>query len=388
MNTFLLRLYAYCFFRELIAIYPFYAVMFVERGLDGSDISILFAVWSGIVILLEVPTGALADRYSRKSLLSLAQVVRAAGFACWLISPTFWGFLVGFLLWGACSAIGSGTFEALVYDELADRGESDTFVRVLGRTRSAASIGMIVSALSVTWLFDLGYTFLLVASVSVCLLTSLVILLLPAAPRAKTVAPDRYLTILRNGTACVSTNRLLLRLLIFAAIAFALPQSLDEYWPVFATEVGVPTSALGVLIAVISALQATGSAIAHRFSFLRLRSTFLVFAFCGLLLVAAGSTDSPVSLGPLLIFVLILSILNVLIDGRLQDAIPGDVRATVSSVKNLATELTGITIFLGMGAVVGDGAFAPGLVTFGVLATLIGLAYRVANLQMPAADPS
>ena len=47
---------------------PFYAVMFVDYGLSGLEVSLLFAVWSwsGTCIALEVPSGALADRFSRK----------------------------------------------------------------------------------------------------------------------------------------------------------------------------------------------------------------------------------------------------------------------------------------------------------------------------------
>lgn len=47
---------------------PFYADMFVDYGLSGLEVSLLFAVWSwsGTCIALEVPSGALADRFSRK----------------------------------------------------------------------------------------------------------------------------------------------------------------------------------------------------------------------------------------------------------------------------------------------------------------------------------
>ena len=66
MNSFLIRLYAFSFLDELMLIYPFYAVMFVDYGMSGLEVSILFATWSGTCVVLEVPSGALADRFSRK----------------------------------------------------------------------------------------------------------------------------------------------------------------------------------------------------------------------------------------------------------------------------------------------------------------------------------
>ena len=79
MRGFLVRLYAFTALQESMVIYPFYAVMFVDHGLTAPEISVLFAAWAGIVLLLEVPSGVLADRLSRRMILCAAQWIRAAG---------------------------------------------------------------------------------------------------------------------------------------------------------------------------------------------------------------------------------------------------------------------------------------------------------------------
>ena len=48
----------------------------------------------------------------------LAPLLTAAGFALWVLLPSYGAFAVGFVLWGAAAALGSGTLEALVYEEL------------------------------------------------------------------------------------------------------------------------------------------------------------------------------------------------------------------------------------------------------------------------------
>ena len=72
--------------------------------------------------MLEVPSGAWADTVDRRWLLILSGIVYAAAFAFWIVWPTYLGFAIGFVLWGASSALMSGTFEALVYDELDPAG--------------------------------------------------------------------------------------------------------------------------------------------------------------------------------------------------------------------------------------------------------------------------
>jgi len=47
--------------RELIPIYPLYAIMFGAHGIGAFELSILFAIWATVGIVLEVPSGALAD---------------------------------------------------------------------------------------------------------------------------------------------------------------------------------------------------------------------------------------------------------------------------------------------------------------------------------------
>ncbi len=109
----------------------------------------------GTAILLEVPSGVLADRYSRRFLLFVSQWFAVAGFACWALFPGFWGFLLGFVLWGIKSALPSGTFE-LVYDELKRFGREAEFVKVNGRSLAFSTTGVIISSFAASALVGYG----------------------------------------------------------------------------------------------------------------------------------------------------------------------------------------------------------------------------------------
>src|SRR3712207_4816399 len=84
---------------ELVPYYPLYALLFLDTGLSGAQISLLFGVWSVTAFLSEVPAGALADRWSRRGVLVLGGVLQAVGFAVWTAAPSFWTFLAGFVIW-------------------------------------------------------------------------------------------------------------------------------------------------------------------------------------------------------------------------------------------------------------------------------------------------
>jgi len=120
--------------------------MFVDHGLSPIEIATLISAWCATTIILEVPSGVLADRHSRKAIMVFGAVLRAGGYTCWALFPEFWGFLVGFVLWGIEGALGSGAFEALVYDELKRFGRQDEYARVMGRCRGLGQAGIVVSA--------------------------------------------------------------------------------------------------------------------------------------------------------------------------------------------------------------------------------------------------
>lgn len=118
-TSFWRKIVLYAFFGNFLFIYPLYAVMFQDFGLSSVQIATLFIIWALSRLVLEVPSGALADVYSRKRLLIISQTLRIIGLFLWLLVPTFFGFMLGFICWGVAAALSSGTLEALVYDELA-----------------------------------------------------------------------------------------------------------------------------------------------------------------------------------------------------------------------------------------------------------------------------
>ena len=117
----MLRFVAYYASRDLVPLYSVYALLFADHGLAVGQVSSLFVIWSLTSFVFEVPSGAWADTIDRRLLLVVSAAIYAMAFSAWMLVPTYLGFATGFVLWGLSGAIMSGTFEALLYDELAAR---------------------------------------------------------------------------------------------------------------------------------------------------------------------------------------------------------------------------------------------------------------------------
>lgn len=353
---------AYASVREFVPLYGLYALLFEDHGLDAAAISSLFVLWSVVAFVAEVPSGAWADTVSRRGLLMGSGVLFTAGFTTWLVWPTYWGFALGFVLWGVSESMKSGTFEALVYDELAARGEEHRYAAVMGYANAGETTCVLLAILTAAPLFDLGgYALVGWVSVAITVVGIALVGTLPAAPKAE--AADeidgngdtvlaRYMSSLRTGASEIRTDRAVRRSVVLAAALLAC-LAFDEYFGLLARESGADTGFVPVLVALTAAGQVAGAATAGWTASMSGRTMGALVVF-GSILIAGGALVGGIA-GFTAIGVGYGALHNTAIvaEARLQDTMSGRARATVSSVVGLASEVLSVAVFAGyaLGAV-------------------------------------
>ncbi|GHJ46965.1 hypothetical protein Cs7R123_43070 [Catellatospora sp. TT07R-123] len=264
----------YCTLRacdEGVLFFPVYALLFADVGLSTAEITTLFLIWGGVAFALEVPSGAWADAFSRRRLLAFGALLRAAGFAVWWLWPTYYGFALGFVLWAVRSAASSGTKEALLYDELAAIGAADRYKAIASRAATLAMLAMLAATLLAAPVYALGqrfgagYALIAIGSVLACLGSAVAALALPEQPKAERVGDGLrdYLAKLRGGLAEARGDRTVRRALVVAATVPALA-AFDEYVPLLVRDLGVATAGVPLVLALMMAAMAGGSALAER----------------------------------------------------------------------------------------------------------------------------
>jgi MFS family permease len=377
MKTFLAKIYSYCFFDDLVFIYPLYAVMFVDYGLTGLQISIILMVWSGTAFLLEVPSGVIADKYSRKTILFLAQVARIIGYAIWLFFPNFWGFLIGFVLWGIKSAFTSGTFEALLYDELKQNGAEVQYTKILGRQKAIKFVALTLAGLGATIGIALGYKLIIAISLISLAISAFSILSLPSAKKLESTHEKDYFKLLKEGLHTAIRTPIILEIIIFVSLAQALFGALDEYWSIFANDVGLPKAGLGIFFIVYGAVQAFASWYAYKFENQSRKFFYSLFLLNGIILFTAAHFYALPSLALLILLSFIFKLIDTAVQGKLQHKIPTSTRATVSSVNGFFVELAVILFNIGFGLVARTNHYQLAFLASSIVISAIGIIYLV-----------
>ena len=307
----------------------------------------LFAIWSVVSFAFEVPSGALADAWSRRGLYAIGELLTAAGYALWLIWPAFPGFALGFVLWGLGGALASGTLEALVYDQVGD-----DYAKVMGRAGTVGILATLAATLLATPALALGgYRLVGIASIVVVTLGGLLALRLPdfagtpgEADEADEADSASYGRLLRSGLRDAVKDR---RTIMTVAVAALLPgfTALDEYLPLLAREKGAPTVGVPLLYALVAVAMAAGSALAGRYA----ASLPLVVAASAALLAAGALVPHLIGMVPVAAAFGLLQYAMIRAETSLQESITGPARSTVLSVSGFGAEVFAVVLFAGFG---------------------------------------
>jgi MFS family permease len=330
---------------EAVPLYPVYALLFADTGLSTAQVSSLFAIWSVVAFAVEVPSGALADAWSRKRLYALGELLTAAGYLLWMLWPSYPGFALGFVLWGLGGSLASGSLEALVYDELAASGRAADYARVAGRGGTIAILAMLAATLVATpaWQWG-GYALVGALSIAIKTAGALLTLRLPenrSLPdsNASEDEDESYWATLKGGVREAFGSRLVARATLVAALVPGFT-ALDEYLPLLSQEKGASTAAVPLLYAVTALAMAAGSALASRpFPLLvTLPLAAALLAVGALVPHLAGMVAVSVAFG-LLEYSIIRS------ETRLQETITGPARTTVLSVAGFGGEVFAVLLY-------------------------------------------
>lgn len=275
----LFRFSLYGFLKNLRFFDAFLLLALLDRGFDYLAIGTLLSVRELTVLLLEVPSGALADTFGRRRCMVLSMLgYIASGLVLWR-ADAFWLHAVAMWCFGAGDAFRSGTHKALILAWLRQQGRLGEKTCVYGYTRSWSQLGSAVSALAggALLLFGSGYRGMFLASAAIAFANLVNLATYPAAldeepdgrPRSigsvyrrllaslrDVVARGEVRTVMFAGVAVRGTYKAMKDYLqpVLQAIVVALPIATD--WQ--------PPQRVGVLVGVVSALLFVLNSVASR----------------------------------------------------------------------------------------------------------------------------
>ncbi len=320
-------------------------------GISFSQIMILqawFMVWS---IILEVPTGAFADRFGRKLSLSLAALFGVAWVLVYSSAPNFYVFMAGEFLAAIAVALISGSQEALLYDSLRQSGLAKESKKFFIRSSQFMLGGILVSLLAggvIASRFGLDKALMLTA---VPYALGFFVALTLKEPRQARKSKD-YVNILHEGFFFIFRHKIVKVLAFDYSIIFAIAFSMIWMYQVLLKNAGVDIAFFGLIGAGQVIGQIVFLQIAPKLEDIlgsRKRLLFLSALLTGVMFIASAISNNPWIIALSFIFAITFGLgRTTLFINYMNKFIPSSKRATVLSTAGLLSKVlrTGVYLFL------------------------------------------
>ncbi len=135
-------------------------VLIWRSYLSWEEIALITALSLVAQLLLELPSGALADLWGRKNTVLFGRFIGVIGFVIFTVASNFWMFLLANILYLANWAFESGALSALLFDSLKENNISEeVYQKVEADTFFWCTIGMAVSSALGGFLYSQNHQF-------------------------------------------------------------------------------------------------------------------------------------------------------------------------------------------------------------------------------------
>ena len=361
---------------------PVMVLLLGARGLPLNKVGQVMALYGVVTLMLELPTGGLADSWGRRPVIVGSAVMQAAGLLILGLFGSLSAVLVAVAVLGAARALSSGPLEAWFVDTMHGSGPGVAPAAIEGGLAKgqiseslALGLGSVIGGLlprtvpglpeSGGGLIALSVPFIVASAMAVLFAVTAVVLVSRDVERMRTpVGPT-----VRSALRTASRNAPVRAVLVVATCLGVVLSGVELLSPnAFADLLGDPAAAsaiYGVLTAVAFAVAALGAWTSTRIRGRRARVGAAAFLGMAVLAVVVSAPSLAVAATAFLGVYLTIGLQGPVMAGMLHDRVESGVRATMMSVESLALQSGGAIA----GLVVGSAAAAAGLLAgYGVVA--------------------
>lgn len=311
---------------------PFYQ----SNGLEMRDVFTLQAIYSVAIVVLEIPSGYLADVLGRRKTLIIGTVLGTLGFGIYTFSYGFWGFLMAEMILGFGQSLISGADSAMLYDSLVASGKEKQYIKFEGRMVSvgnfAETIAGILGGLLAEYALRapyIGQTFIAFIGVPAAFL-------LVEPERHKQLVKARFSDILKIVKYSLWEHKELKWNIFFSSVIGASTLTMAWFVQPYFAAVGIPLAMYGVLWGGLNLLVGVSAMYAHKVERRvgQIRTMFFILLIIPLGYVALSQIHVVAGLGILILFYVVRGIATPVLKDYINRLSESNVRATVLSVRN------------------------------------------------------
>ncbi|WBW95706.1 MFS transporter [Oceanirhabdus sp. W0125-5] len=356
----ILSIYGITIFHNLIFAYVIERAFSLSRGMSIEMVAYTEVIYNFVVIALEIPSGYLADIWSRKKLMILAAFLTCIEFLILIFAHNFFMFAVATVATGIGKAFNSGAENAIFYDTLKKLGEEDSFQKHMSKLRFIDyTTGIIAALLGAYMAYKTSYTFNYALSLISCVLAFVCTLFLydvsdfekpimEFSHNNRSYSINKNVKDMKEVLSFFIKNSYILSIALTGVIAAVITVQIDEFYQIYILDIGFPVYLFGVVSLFSLGACSFGSLLSSKSDKIFSKFNGYIMILCGLVIsiVLLILSHNYLVVIPLFLYYLCYSVLEPVVLTEIHKNIKGKLRATTESFYSLMRR--GMTMFIAL----------------------------------------
>lgn len=244
---------------------PVLALFYIASQVNLEQFSIIMAVFALSTLILEIPTGVIADLLGKKKTLLISRAMYVIEILILIFFNGFWPFLIAKVISAIGVSFGSGTNQALLYDSLKKLNREEEHKKISGKANTISKVSMAFVFIVGAYLFSLNYKLPAIASLPLIILGFVLTFFLKEPYISdKKLNMENSLSHLTEGLKFFKNSYYLKYLAFFTLLIGSVISIMLSISSKYFEAVLIPIALIGLVSFVMSLLAAYSSKRAHR----------------------------------------------------------------------------------------------------------------------------
>ncbi|HAF27755.1 MAG TPA: MFS transporter [Bacteroidales bacterium] len=341
MQSNIIKLYIIKVAKWFMLFMPIVVLFYKDNGLEMRHVFILQAIYSVAIVVLEIPSGYVADVLGRKITLVIGTILGFLGFLSYSFSYGFVGFLIAEVILGLGQSLISGADSALLYDSLLETGKKDKYIKYEGRMVSVGNFAEAIAGIIGGLLATLSLRYPYYAQTMVAFIGIPAALMLIEPIRHKKLVKMKFVDVLNIVKYALHDNYELKWNIIFSSVIGASTLTMAWFVQPYFELILLPVSLFGVLWTILNLTVGFSAMIAHKIE-MKLKQIKIMIGITILIpfgYIILSRINALWGIGILFIFYIVRGIATPILKDYINQLCNSDIRATVLSVRNFVIRI-------------------------------------------------
>ena len=336
-NIFLI--YLHTFLSTFILFYICDTLFYIERGLSSSEYISFVGIAFLVKLIFEIPFGIIADKYSKKKLLLISNVLFILSTVIFIYSHNYFTFLIAIIISAINNSISSGIVNSILYESLENKKD---FNKTLFYNSFFYNISYMLAMVIGGYIGqNIGLIYNYYFTIIPFIIDFFILIIIKDNKSQKSDA-NNNIVVLKNGIKEVFKNLYLLKLVLTSSVLFSGIKLMEESHPEYSANIGISVFIIGIYTALILVFCIIGSYIGSKINKdkypLVLKLYPILVGICILLIGILNNYLGIVFI--LLIYIFSESFDNIMIS-ELHNNISAKSRVTVESINQFVLAIFG-----------------------------------------------